>query len=476
MKNYYGLLILLYLSYPSFGQVKFIIESLPETTPAQDSIFITGTFNSWNTSDPKYLLRKQPNGQLAVILNINEPVIEYKFTRGDWLKVETGAQNEYIPNRTLVKRSSLEPIPIRIKNWQDLGGARSFEYLIFYYFSIAFLSIILLILSFRIFKKDPIGRQVFVTLHGFLAVLYLSAVTYFVVNPIWQSYLTILGQALIFVWGPMAYFFIKHVENKENLPVTYSYFLPVILASLIALLRLMNFEFFSFFSVSIRGFLTWGKVLLMGGGAMFTLYFLVKIIVNLNWSKTKGRPFSFFLWVLILNCVCLCFVFLSLYADGYGLFSENLGEYKWFFVLLSLWVWTEVIVLWKDPQFFKEKSQVLHIDNADRLLLKLRELMEKEKVYHNAELSVNRLAELMETKPHILSKLLNEHFEQNFRDYVNGYRVEEFIDLANDGRLEKLTYLGLAHEVGFNSKSTFNLAFKKFTQKSPRDFFKSYAL
>ncbi|MEP2025272.1 MAG: helix-turn-helix domain-containing protein [Reichenbachiella sp.] len=476
MKNYYGLLIIFCLSYSASSQTKFIIESLPETTPAQDSIFITGTFNNWNTSDPEYLLRKQPNGQLAVILYFTEPVIEYKFTRGDWLKVETGTENEYIPNRTLVSRSSSEPIPIRIKNWQDLGGARSFEYLIFYYFSIAFLSIILLTLSFRIFKKDPNRRRIFVTLHGFFGMLYLSAVAYFVVNPIWQSYLIILGQALIFVWGPMAYLFIKQVEHKENLTVTYHYFIPVILASLIAFLRLMNLDFFSFFSLSISGFLTWGKALLMGGGAMITLYYLIKVIGDLKWSKITERPYSFSLWVLILNGVSLCFVFFSLYTDGCGLTNGNLGEYKWFFVVLSLLVWTEVIALWKDAQFFKEKPQVLHIDKADELLPKLRDLMEKEKVYHEAELSVNRLAELMETKPHILSKLLNEHFEQNFRDYVNGYRVEEFIDLANSGKLEKLTYLGLAHEVGFNSKSTFNLAFKKITHKSPREYFKAYAL
>ncbi|SMD35218.1 AraC-type DNA-binding protein [Reichenbachiella faecimaris] len=475
MKNYYGLLIILCLSYPSFGQIKFVIESLPETTPAQDSIFITGTFNNWNTTDPKYLLRKQPNGQLAVVLNFTESVIEYKFTRGGWLKVETGDQNEYIPNRTLVKNRASRTILIRIQNWQDLGGARSFEYLTFYYFAIAFLSFILLILSLRIFKSDQKKQRIFAVMHGILGLLYLGAVAYYVVNPIWQTYLHILGQALIFAWGSTLYLFINYIGKKENARISWKYFLPIVLASLIAVLRLMNIELMAFFSIPLVGLLTWGKLLMVGTGGMMTCWFLAKLFREIDWN-VKGRLPSFFRIMILVNGICLAFVFVNLYIDGQGMVTEDPGEYKWFFVLLSFVIWTEVVVLWRDPQFFKERPQVLHIDKADELLLKLRELMEKEKVYHEAELNVHRLAELMDTKPHILSKLLNEHFEQNFRDYVNGYRVDEFIDLANTGKLEKLTYLGLAHEVGFNSKSTFNLAFKKITQKSPREYFKSYAL
>jgi AraC-like DNA-binding protein len=80
---------------------------------------------------------------------------------------------------------------------------------------------------------------------------------------------------------------------------------------------------------------------------------------------------------------------------------------------------------------------------------------------------------MLGTKSHILSKVINECFEKNFRDFVNKYRVEEFIALANTVEYKRYTFLALAQEVGFNSKSTFNLAFKKLTNQNPRDYFKS---
>ncbi len=92
--------------------------------------------------------------------------------------------------------------------------------------------------------------------------------------------------------------------------------------------------------------------------------------------------------------------------------------------------------------------------------------MEIEKVYRDAELSINNLSEMLDTKSHILSKVLNTHHHKSFRDFVNSYRIKEFIYLAENGELEKYTFLGLAYEVGFNSKSTFNLAFKKIHKKA----------
>lgn len=478
MKNYCGLLIILCLSYPAFGQVKFIIESLPETTPAQDSIYLTGTFNDWNTSDPKYLLQKQPNGQLEVVLYTREPVVEYKFTRGDWLKVETGENNQYLPNRILAKNNSAQVLPIRIRNWQDLGGARSFEYLTFYFFSVALLAFILLILSLRIFKKEHTRQRVFAITHGLMISLYFGAVAYYVVNPIWQTYLIILSEAFIFLWGPMLYLFVKSIRDKVNHNFNWNYFIPAIVALFITIFRLMNMEAMDSFSLPVAGFLTRGKLLMVGTGTLMTFGFLIKLIVEEKWHLTFSRLGSEFLALLILvvSALGLCLLITNLYLESQGISTADVGEYKWFFVTLSSLIWAVLFALWHDPQFFKEKTYSFQIDNADELLGKLHVLVQKDKIYHEAELNVNRLADLMETKPHILSKLLNEHFEQNFRDFVNSYRVKEFIELANEGRLEKLTFLGLAHEVGFNSKSTFNLAFKKMTRKSPREYFKSLVL
>jgi AraC-like DNA-binding protein len=102
----------------------------------------------------------------------------------------------------------------------------------------------------------------------------------------------------------------------------------------------------------------------------------------------------------------------------------------------------------------------------------LSELMEKQKPFKNSDLNIAELSEMLNTRPHILSKILNEHYNKNFRDFINGYRVEEFINISKSIKYKNYTFLALAHEAGFNSKSTFNLAFKKVTKLSPSEYLK----
>ena len=71
-----------------------------------------------------------------------------------------------------------------------------------------------------------------------------------------------------------------------------------------------------------------------------------------------------------------------------------------------------------------------------------------------------------------VSRVINEGFEKNFFDYVNGYRVREFIDLASSEEYANYTLLGIAFEVGFRTKSTFNKSFKKETGRTPREYLK----
>ena len=59
---------------------------------------------------------------------------------------------------------------------------------------------------------------------------------------------------------------------------------------------------------------------------------------------------------------------------------------------------------------------------------------------------------------------------QNFYDYVNGCRIEEAKRLLQDAIHRKKTVLNILYEAGFNSKSAFNLAFKKYTGMTPTEF------
>jgi AraC-like DNA-binding protein len=95
---------------------------------------------------------------------------------------------------------------------------------------------------------------------------------------------------------------------------------------------------------------------------------------------------------------------------------------------------------------------------------------EKEKAYLNPELTLSELASKLDTNTSVLSAVINTGFSKNFNDFVNEYRVEEFKRKAAAPDSKHLTLLAIAFDCGFNSKATFNRAFKKVTDVSPKAF------
>jgi AraC-like DNA-binding protein len=117
-------------------------------------------------------------------------------------------------------------------------------------------------------------------------------------------------------------------------------------------------------------------------------------------------------------------------------------------------------------------KQRLATEQITPLKSKLEHLMQTEKVYLDNELSLPQLAKKMNISTHDLSYLLNEGFGISFFRFVNTYRVEEAKQLMQSGKYRHLNLLGIAYSAGFNSKTTFNTAFKKETGLSPSEFMK----
>ena len=99
---------------------------------------------------------------------------------------------------------------------------------------------------------------------------------------------------------------------------------------------------------------------------------------------------------------------------------------------------------------------------------RLRMLMEESRPYLESGLTLRDLASRLEMHPNSLSQLLNDGFEQNYSDFVNSYRLEQFKVNARDSELSHLTLLALALESGFNSKTVFNTFFKKKLGTTPK--------
>lgn len=119
-----------------------------------------------------------------------------------------------------------------------------------------------------------------------------------------------------------------------------------------------------------------------------------------------------------------------------------------------------------------KKSKIQPVTKDEDFIKRLKSVMQTEKPYLNPELDLRALAELMETKPRQLSADINQNCEMNFYDLINSFRVEAFKKRLQSTEKDKMSLLGHAYESGFNSKSTFNHVFKKFTQQTPSQYFK----
>jgi AraC-like DNA-binding protein len=118
----------------------------------------------------------------------------------------------------------------------------------------------------------------------------------------------------------------------------------------------------------------------------------------------------------------------------------------------------------------KIEPEVLKENDSNEELLKLKNFMEEEKPFLNPSLTIQDISKQIEIPVRELSVLINHQLGQHFYDFVNTYRIENAMAILKDSSKSKVTILEILYEVGFNSKSSFNTAFKKHTETTPTSY------
>ena len=119
MKKYLSLLILLFLFSGSNAQykVQFILKE--KTTIHHDSIYVTGTFNNWDSAANKnYLMKPHGDNEKSITLYLKPGEIRYKFHRGSWLSVEKEYYGNEVPDRVIVIHKDTTFID-SVVSWRD---------------------------------------------------------------------------------------------------------------------------------------------------------------------------------------------------------------------------------------------------------------------------------------------------------------------------------------------------------------------
>lgn len=261
-------------------------------------------------------------------------------------------------------------------------------------------------------------------------------------------------------------FFRYYKSRKEKFAkVDYLFFLPNVIYYIIDGVEIMMVE---------ENFLV--EIFEILAELTFVVY-LSLIIYSITISKKKYWTFYFAIPIVILfalsslNNILKTFGFseISLFND------HNLNSYLlvivaflFYFIAFRLMNKMKGILLKTEPDKYKNSNlnpKLIKQYKADLL-----RSMETEKLYLNSKLSIHEVSKKLNIPRQYISEVLNVHMDTSFQDFINQYRVEEFISRLKNDRNDHFTLLGIATDVGFNSKSSFNATFKKFKGLTPTEF------
>lgn len=101
---------------------------------------------------------------------------------------------------------------------------------------------------------------------------------------------------------------------------------------------------------------------------------------------------------------------------------------------------------------------------------KLKDFIEKEKIYCVPKLSLDQLADKMGIKKYLLSQAINKHAQQNYFTFINSYRIEEAKRKLSDELYKDCSVESIGLSCGFNSSSSFFLVFKRIVGETPKEY------
>ena len=229
-------------------------------------------------------------------------------------------------------------------------------------------------------------------------------------------------------------------------------------------------------------------LLFIGFALIFNLgYWIASVRLFLRFKAELNEELSyvvktaFFRNFLLAIGICLL-VWVGFYITsmlGFEYIERDARNYIWTTIALIILFISFYTI--KEPELFRVTESIIVKKYAqsrltaldlDMLKLKLDQLMLEKKPYLNRKLMKADLSKMLGINETELSRLLNENIGMNFFEYVNYYRIKEFVSLAKTEKAQQLTFFGLAQEAGFNSKTTFNKSFKNLMGSSPSVYFK----
>lgn len=195
----------------------------------------------------------------------------------------------------------------------------------------------------------------------------------------------------------------------------------------------------------------WVEHFMLAFGFILLLRILF-FILNPEWGEFGSKYWYY-----------LCFSMLLLYISiaGYAHSVKTSGSVNFASTYLPILEPEEELTEHEAPDLLEWKHKIIA-------------LFAEQQAYKNPSLTLTDVANALGTNRNMISRVINQEFDINFNDFVNQKRVEAIIKQLNQGAHISNTLLSIALDCGFNSKTTFNRAFKKETSITPKQFIEQY--
>ncbi len=198
-----------------------------------------------------------------------------------------------------------------------------------------------------------------------------------------------------------------------------------------------------------------------------------------NYSDTEKIKFD---WLRNFLYIYTFVLVLGAIFDFTGSFITPLSYVQYFYFQFVLALMTYYLAIagylrsqtieldFSEKKEIENKKTLLTENELENLKTKLQNLMETEKSFLDSQITLTQLSRKIGVNSTILSYVINNGFGKNFNEFINEFRVGEVKKKLQNGGAENSNLLEIAFDCGFNSKATFNRAFKKITGLSPKEY------
>ncbi len=293
-----------------------------------------------------------------------------------------------------------------------------------------------------------------------------------------------------FLLGPLTYYFFSTVTNKSwkfgrfsalhLLPfVIFTVLVPIISNESLSL-RQIHYGMLAVFDYrpkTVTAFEYLYSTIFYLQFIHLAIYLLLNLKITHSYAQKLKKEYSRvnITWLKVFNILLICILIL-VSAYLYILFASNIytRDLDYIYVVpMGLFIYAISYKLsnqnWLPVKSTERyKSSNLKQDVKSKYINTLEKVMIADKPYLQNDLRLKDLASLIDINPHHLSQLINEHYNCSFFDFINQYRITQAEQLMISQ--PKTNLLQIAFDAGFNNKTSFVNAFKKFKGTTPSKF------